>query len=64
MKMQKRTFLKLCGISALITIIPGIKLFSAKVHNKILKGVKPRNYPGRVKLLNIKKTEKKGEWQG
>ena len=64
MKIKKRTFLKLCGTAAITAIVPGIKLFAAKVYNKVLSGNKPQNYPGRVKMLNIEKTKKRGEWQG
>lgn len=64
MKMEKRTFLKFCGTAAITGIIPGIRMFVAKTYNKVLKGNKPLNYPGRVKMLNIKRIEKRGDWQG
>ncbi|MFA6715833.1 MAG: hypothetical protein WCS27_10685 [Victivallaceae bacterium] len=63
MKIGKRTFLKLCG-TATVALMPGIKLFAAKIYNKALRGVKPRSYPGRLKMLNIKKNGKRGDWQG
>ena len=63
MKMEKRTFLKLCGAATVTMIIPGIKLAAVKIH-QVLKGAKPRNYPGKIQLLNTEKTGKRGDWQG
>lgn len=63
MDMRKRTFLKLCGTAA-VALMPGIKLFAVKIYDKVLRGVRPRSYPGRVKPLNIAKMRKRGDWLG